>query len=495
MPRVILSISLLACLLPKVAAASEPGVTDSPDPQHVYGGSETPQCGWPAVGYLSHGGGACTGTLIHPQIVLTAAHCVPGDVSATIRFGERANTAAQLADTEFCRANPGFFQTADGTDYAFCKLATPIDNIVPIPIAFGCEESILAAGRDITHVGYGVDENGESGRKKSVELQVQAVTGVGEIITGSGGQGICSGDSGGPVMTQLSSALGGDDTWRVVGIHSWAQMSEPGVCGGTAGSVIAARAIEFIESESGVDITPCFSASGEWEPTWGCQGFPIDPGAGGEGSYNAMCETGPLGEFSTMCGAPLTDFPDDTAPTLQVISPMGDQVFEVDEGGKAQLQIDANADDGEGWGVSSVELQLLPEDGEMVTESLAYPPYRWNTAFPVGAYNLKLIATDHAGNVTDSGWIGIGVGTDAPVPPGDDDTGTDTGVPIDPGTSSDDGGAEPGTTDDGEPPQSGGDSGGGGDQGCAIAKGTGTDLAAGLLGLMLLPLVRRRRGR
>jgi V8-like Glu-specific endopeptidase len=495
----------LAVLGPVATAEAADNLTTTVPETQIYGGSETEQCAWPSVVYLSSQGAACTGALVHPQIVLTAAHCVPNDITATVRFGERANTAVQLADTEFCRANPGFFDTGGGDDYGFCKLATPVTNIPVTPIAFGCEEGILGPGTQITHVGYGVDQNGDSGRKKSVSLSVQNVTQQGEIITGSGGNGICSGDSGGPVMTKLRANLGGDDTWRVVGIHSWAQMSDPGECGGTAGSVIAWRAVDFIEQESGIDVTPCFAPDGSWDPTWGCQGFPIDPGVGGEGSYNAMCETGPLASFSELCGPPLSDFPDEDPPSLTVLSPEGNEELEVDGNDFADVHIEADADDGDGWGVAQVELVIAPEGGEMVTQVITFAPYRWNTQFPVGAYNLKLIATDNAGNQTDSGWIGVGVGTKAPEMPPDEDTGGsesgDGGTSEGEGT---DGGSDPSDGDDDQDDDDDDDGDGDGTSGvpatgetqpagCGCAGGAPGDRGVALLTFVAVAAMRSRR--
>lgn len=491
--RRLLALPLL--LAPAVARADVLTTTET-EPQ-IYGGEETQQCAWPSVVYLSTNGGACTGALVHPQIVLTAAHCVPGDVTADVRFGENASSAVQLAATEYCRAYPGFDNTGEGDDYAFCKLATPVENIPIIPIAYGCEESVLNPGTEITHVGYGVDEGGESGRKKFVSLDVSTISASGEIITGNGVQTICSGDSGGPVMVRLPAAQGGDDTWRVVGIHSWAQMSSPGECNGAAGSTLASSAVAFIEQESGIDVTPCFDADGGWQPTWGCQGFPIDPATGGDGSYNAMCATGPLGEFSSLCGEPLTATPDTEPPTLAVVSPTGDQMFEVGGAQQADLLIEAEASDGDGWGVASVELIIAPVDGDTVSQSLTYPPYRWNTMFPTGGYNLRLVATDNAGNQTESEWIAIGVGVEAPEnPPGEDTGGSD-------GAADTSGGGD-GTTGDvdgttGEEPIDGDTSGGaaadGDDAGGCGCASSGNDAQFGLLGFVAVAALRRRRAR
>ncbi len=482
--------STVLVLVPTIATAApeddgEVLGIDAPSTQ-IYGGDETEQCAWPSVVYLATGNSACTGALVHPQIVLTAAHCVPGDVSASVRFGERSEVAVELAATEYCRAYPGFVNTATGDDFGFCKLAAPVDNIPVTPIAFGCEESILGTGTQVTHVGYGRDQDGGSGRKKFVSLPVNAVTPAGEIITGGANTGICSGDSGGPVMTRLASSLGGDDTWRVIGIHSWAQMAAPGECNGVAGSVIASRAIDFIEQESGIDVTPCFTADGAWDPTWGCQGFPIDPGQGGEGSYAAMCETGPLGGFSELCGAPLSANPDVDPPTLQVLSPAGNTEFEVGAGGQADVPVEATVGDGDGWGVAGVELVIAPVDGEMVTQTLEYAPYRWNTSFPAGAYNLKLVATDNAGNQTESEWISIGVGVEAPTPPGADTTGTGDGDTSGEGDDVDDTGDGSGGT--GEPAIDGT-----APSGCGCAGSSPGDGGVALLTFAAVAGLRRRR--
>jgi MYXO-CTERM domain-containing protein len=472
--------------LPSAHAEDDAWTTQVPQTQ-IIGGEETEQCGWPSVVYLSTGGAACTGALVHPQIILTAAHCVPNDATATARFGERADTAVQLAQTEYCRANPGFTgTTGNGQDYGFCKLATPITNIPIIPIAYGCEETVLAAGRQIVHVGFGVDENGQGGRKKSVAVNVQSVSTSGEILSGTQTTGICSGDSGGPAFIRLASNLGGDDTWRVAGIHSWAQMASQGVCNGIGGSIVASRAVDFIRQESGIDVTPCHTPDKEWAPTWACQEFPIEPWVGGSGSYQAKCDTGPLGDFSEVCGPPLTAFPDDTPPTLEVIEPRGHVEVEVEPDGSTGVRVHAEADDGDGWGVQGVELVIAPEDGEQISQVLEFPPYIWNTTFPVGAYNIQLIARDHAGNVTHSDWIGIGIGTPPPVgnPDGDDDGET--------GEGGDEGGETGlmGTSSGGEDDAGADDVDGGGGCGCRA-----DDRGPAFSWLLLLAAVGLRRRR
>lgn len=407
--------------------AADPALADHPTHPQIIGGEAAESCGWPSVVYvMMENGGACTGGLIHPQIVLTAAHCIPDDAALPILFGESGATATQLVETEYCRANPEFTSLADlqkGTDFAFCRLAEPVTNVPIIPIAMGCEEEIIAAGRPITHVGFGYDENGDAGPKRVVTVPIDTLTETGEFTTETPGMGPCNGDSGSPVFAQMPASDGGDDTWRVVGIFSWLYTS----CVGATGNVIASNAVEFIESESGIDVTPCHTADGTWAPSGECQGVPIEPGVGGEGSYATMCETGALAGESASCGPPLSSSPDTTPPTVDFVSPPPGDRFEP-TGGVATIAIEATADDGDGWGVARVDLVIAPVDADdATTVSTAYPPFHWNATFPVGGYFLRVIATDHADNVGESAWIGIGIGVDAPTDlPGDDGTSTGT---------------------------------------------------------------------
>src|SRR5687768_11449769 len=49
--------------------------------QGITGGAETQACEWPALAAL----GGCSGTLVHPSLVVYAAHC--GLAMAEVRFG------------------------------------------------------------------------------------------------------------------------------------------------------------------------------------------------------------------------------------------------------------------------------------------------------------------------------------------------------------------------------------------------------------------------
>ena len=68
-------------------------------PQKIHNGVEVPACGWPSTVALRIKGGGlvCTATLVHPQVVLTAAHCLVADASDfEVAFGEHT-TAEQVS--------------------------------------------------------------------------------------------------------------------------------------------------------------------------------------------------------------------------------------------------------------------------------------------------------------------------------------------------------------------------------------------------------------
>lgn len=495
----------VALLLPLLADAS---LAQPIEPQHIYGGDYVETCGWPSVVYLSGSGGACTGTLIHPRIVLTAAHCVVQDTPSTVRFGETAASAQQLTDTITCRQGPGWNgATAQGQDYGYCLLDAAVTSVPIVPVVSGCEASAIYPGARIMHVGFGREEDGSSGRKKMLELNINTITGSGELISGTPTEVICNGDSGGPTFVYLDPAQGGDGSWRVAAIHSWAQGADPvdPNCQNQAGSVLVTNAINWIEQDSGIDITPCANGN-TWSPTSLCGDIPVDPWLMDGGYPN--CESPESIEWAATCGPGLDANPDGAAPVVSVVSPTTGDSFEVD--GTTAVDVTAEVTD-EGWGVESVSMTIrdVGSGDEQEDVRNEWQSWTWSLTLPAGSYEVVVHATDHAGNTSEEQVVCFGVGEPGCGIEGGSEGGADgsSGGPSS-GTGGDEtggeGGSASGTTgtpastsggnagdgDGGDGSSSGAASGSESGGGCSIGGGSGA-FALLLLGVVA-PLRRRR---
>lgn len=397
----------------------------------VYGGTAANYCGWPTAVFVSFGGSACSGTLVEPNIVITAAHC-PNSVSgrsAVVSFGEGFGGGERdVAAT--CFSNPSWTGAVGPQDYGYCLLDTPVTDVPIIPPAWGCDVSALTPGREVVIVGFGQSDNGGSGSKREATT---TIVNIGDqAFIGGQGQDACQGDSGGPVYVKMDSAFGGDDTWRVFGITSGG-----GECGQGGIFALMHVAIPWVEQHSGIDITPCQNSQGDWEPTPDCNMIPLDPAAGA-GNWGNGCSGGPISGLGGLCGEPFGTGEDPDAPSVVIVNPADGTEFEADGGGTADVQLGVAADDGEGFGVQEVEILI---NGASFPGNIDYSePYSWDLVMPEGQFVIEAIARDYSGNEGEATPIGIGVGMPAPeVPAGTGDEGGEDGGDDGPDTGVEDG--------------------------------------------------------
>lgn len=380
-------LALVACLMsvsvPRATLAAPDG---SPK---IYGGSEVPSCGWPTTVAM---GKVCTGTLVHPELVVYAGHC--GDNFQEVGFGESASDERRTASVEFCQIHP---QTGEefGRDFAFCKLSTPVTDIPIVPILMGCEvDAVLQDGKPVTVVGFGKADNGASGIKREVVTTHNDIRGD-EAHLGGDGLGPCEGDSGGPIYVQLTDedalAAVADNSWRVYGVLSY-YIDE---CGIGAYASMMHVGIEWLESSSGLDLTPCHDADGTWSPSSQCGGFPLDPGSG-HGAWPA-CAGGALSGPSASCGAPYDIEPPAVSLKLMTETASATNTVVVDAtSGTADVQVAVFVDDGGGSAIATVSVWV---DGALVSEHTSgASPYSFELSFSPGLYVLHAAARDQAGN-------------------------------------------------------------------------------------------------
>ena len=219
--------SALALTFASALGATQPAVSiDYP----IVGGTPVDPGQWPGVIGLIAGGQLCTGTIISPTVVLGAAHCFsaarPG-ATIYVYSGDTFDPAdpenRPLTASTTWSAHPSYCGKAgcndDSFDYAYVVLPEDLKlTLYPQPITQQEEwDDLMVEGTDILLVGYGEDEVGKAGVKRSVWTSIKEFTPKGlQFWTSGDGKDSCRGDSGGPAFI----ATADNSTWRLAGVLS-----------------------------------------------------------------------------------------------------------------------------------------------------------------------------------------------------------------------------------------------------------------------------------
>jgi hypothetical protein len=259
----------------------------------VAGANAAGPCQFPTVAAFRAGETKCSGTLIHPELVVTAAHCLLEGRPDNVRFGESFSPSAMRVDVAQCHVNPGFSDgQAPSEDYAVCRLVEAVQGIPATPLLASCEVDALVPEASAVVVGFGITDTDDGfGIKRYGFTRIAGdPRSDGTIWIGDEEVGGCLGDSGGPTFVQLA-----DGGWRTVGVLTFAPP-----CGQGEGlfRTLADRTA-WIEEVTGLDVTPCHDDAGMWLGGADCVGVSGDPRAP-DTDWAGLC-SGPTITPTTLC--------------------------------------------------------------------------------------------------------------------------------------------------------------------------------------------------
>lgn len=282
------SLALIAILSACQSSKKESAENDS-DP-FIVGGLDFSSV--PAVGVLTGKKVRCTGTLVSPVKVVTAAHCLkqvesPEELSFSI--GPNVSKPQTTLRVKAMSAHPHFKSRGSFNDIATLELAEPAPaSVKPLNMVAAGDSSWQAKQR-IFVIGYGYSDGlaqKGSGVKRAVWMPITELSPLKILSDPKDGKSTCQGDSGGPAFVQASGAPEG---FALVGVTIAGSDSR---CKGSSIFLRVDAYRAFIDEgrpEPGPTEDPCAALG---ESSFACSEDGVTPSAG-EGRYALSCSHDP----------------------------------------------------------------------------------------------------------------------------------------------------------------------------------------------------------
>lgn len=173
--------------------------------QTLIGGQAVNHTDYPELVYfINEDHARCSGTLIGPRVIITAAHCIAGT-------GQIQNSFTGPDDIPFaahCQVAPQYIKQMI-YDFALCKVDGKIPNAKPATL--GTRKSAPKDGDQVILVGYGcTDPSGVGGNNGILKAGTAEIFSRGSVYypwfsAKAPDSALCPGDSGGPALKFITN--------------------------------------------------------------------------------------------------------------------------------------------------------------------------------------------------------------------------------------------------------------------------------------------------
>jgi len=166
----------------------------------------------------------CTGTLVAPHVVVTAAHCFdqkPNPSQIRITLGKDSANPDKAYDVQSYAVNPKYVRTAADPaphDNAVIVLKGSVLDTFPDIQPFAMRSELLknVVSEHVQLAGFGgTQDNDDNSLRYWAEEPIVALDDASFTVDGEGEHGMCFGDSGGPAFLQGQSGI------EIIGTLSW----------------------------------------------------------------------------------------------------------------------------------------------------------------------------------------------------------------------------------------------------------------------------------